>query len=182
MIFRLGRALAIFVTGVLVASLVQAAMGATVQTAGGAINQVKVVTDGAEQTLHGAGVEGNGGTIGWSNIQGARTTMQIPGGWNRGLVIARFTGQFTCRRAVDFRILIGSIEAAPVPNLDVASDSFRVDFQNSGMEIVTMDRTRGNLPPGTYAVQVQWALDYLGTSETCSADDWSLIAERSQST
>jgi hypothetical protein len=156
---------------------VPAAIGLTNGASGGAITQVKVVSNTSSQTTT---------STTFVNVPGASVRVKVPHG-QRALILARFSAETNCSGGsvgnwCAARIMIGSAEGSPASGGDFALDS--VDSADvagclpgdCGWEGHSMDRSRGPLGPGTYVVKVQWAV--VGSGSTFRLDDSSLTVER----
>jgi hypothetical protein len=135
--------------------------------AGGSITRVCVVTET---------VAISGSPVAFTSIPGAACTVAVPAG-ESALILARFSAESSCVGGPSWctaRILIGGVEANPVVGTDFAFDSPGGEPLDS-WESHSMDRSRV-VGPGTYVVQVQWAV--VG-APVFRLDDWSLIVERS---
>jgi hypothetical protein len=123
---------------------------------GSSVTQVKVVT--ASGT-----VETQART--YVDLPGAATSITVPSG-QKALVIARFTGASQCGSlnpdddGCFVRVLIGGIEADPVPaGMFDTAECCSASSNGDSWESHAIDRSRGPLGPGTYPVKVQWKAD-----------------------
>ncbi len=130
-----------------------------------AISSVTVVSDTALQVTT---------STDWSDLSGATASVRIPGNWTTGLILARFSamGGVTNGGYGEVQILIGGVEGNPA-----GGTGFRFAQASDGaeMEAHSMDRSLA-LGPGTYAVQVQFALGPFTNTEL-DLSDWSLTVE-----
>jgi hypothetical protein len=101
------------------------------------------------------------------------TTVQIPGGFNQGRIIARFSGESNCQGVegswCSLRILVDGNEMNPVVGSDFAFDSPGDNWSGKAIE-----RTSGILLPGTHTVTLQGALIF---ANQWFLDDWQLTLE-----
>ncbi len=107
----------------------------------------------------------------WVDLPGATTTLTVPAG-ERWIVLARFSGDGDCITAPGWctvRVLVGGVEAAPATGTD-----FHWESANDNRQARSMDRSSGPLDPGTYTVQVQWAVNDLSSF---SLNSWVLVVE-----
>lgn len=125
--------------------------------AGGGVTQVRVVTStgSTQETVSRTYVD----------LPGAATSITVPAG-QKALVVARFTGASQCGSlnpdddGCFVRVLIGGIEADPVSaGMFDTAECCSASSNGDSWESHAIDRSRGPLGPGTYAVRVQWKAD-----------------------
>jgi hypothetical protein len=188
-------ALVVLATGVLVASGQEAPAGAqrgepqlaasgsrqvdappadlSLANTGGVVTKVNVVTETNAQSTN---------STTFVNLPGGNTGVSVPIG-ESALILARFSAESACSGGTgaqwcSVRILIGGVEANPVVGLDFAFDSTNNGSETPfSWESHSVDRSR-IVGPGTYTVQVQWAVTSSATA--FRLDDWSLTVERAQ--
>jgi len=120
------------------------------------------------------GATRTGGTS-FANVPGAQTTIFVPEG-TRALLLARFAAESRCSGGTGWcsvRIMIGKVEAEPAAGTSFA---FQAATPGGEYESHEMERMRGPLDPGTYAVKVQWAVSDASLEQWL--DDWLLVIER----
>jgi hypothetical protein len=91
----------------------------------------------------------------WVDLPGATTQFTIPPG-ERWIALIRFSGDGDCIGAPGWctlRVLVGGAEAEPATGPD-----FHWESANDSRQARSVDRSAGPLDPGTYTVQVQWAV------------------------
>jgi hypothetical protein len=167
------RLLIAVILAVLASVAVVATVSALSSTSGGAITAVQVVRQGASSATT---------SQSWVALPSASTSVTVPSG-QQALILARFSAESACTNqsgdpgSCNVRILIGGVEAAPASGADFAFDSN--DYPGFDVrEGHSMDRSRGPLGAGTYAVVVQYKVT--APAESFTLDDWSLTVERSQ--
>jgi hypothetical protein len=153
------------------------AMAAPITSGGGAINQVRVVT------------ETNGFTTAsesFVNLPGAATTITAPS--SGALLLMDFTSESVCLRvggvaALDWcsvRILVDGVEAHPAAGSNFAFDSTDNGTTSPAFsESHSLDRTR-RVGPGNHHIQVQVQAVDIGNNSNLQfgVDDWSLTVQR----
>lgn len=120
------------------------------------------------------------------DLPGATYLATVPAA-TKGLLLARFSAESACydgNGRCSVRILIGGVEGVPKTGKDFAFDSSDQQTESvSSSESHAMERARGNLNPGMYEVQVQWAAVQCRTCispPTFRIDDWTLTVERAE--
>ncbi len=160
----------VVVTALLTAAVVTGVRSATAVTttlAGDAVAKVRTVRSDT-------GVTRTGGTA-FVEVPTAETTIVVPRG-TRALLLIRFSAESNCTGGTGWctlRIMVDKVQATPA-----AGNSFAFDWASEGdeYEAHSMERVRGPLGPGTYAVRVQWAVS--DSSLSFWLDDWLLTIER----
>ncbi len=165
---RVSRVAVIMVATTLVTLLVQRAVGrpagAPPPTAatGGAVTAVKMVRQ--------AGANGTSSTS-FMPLPGASTNVTVPAG-TKAYILARFTGESHCDVTLYCLVLItiNGVEGQPASGSDLRFDTGGGQYRS-----LSVERSRGKFNPGTYPVQVFFAISGTGSFVV---DDWHLTVER----
>ncbi len=162
-------ALVAFLVGMLVTTAL--AGGGTTTKLSGQANQRVALARGSAQfsTL----------STTWTNLPTASVSIRIPAG-QRAILLATFSGESICSGGFvgdecDVRILFNGSQGQPGPAAPNSGAAF--DSEGSGddyREMHAMQRSKGPLGPGLYAVRVQ-VQTCCGT--TFTLDDWHLTVE-----
>jgi hypothetical protein len=154
---------------------------APVPASGGAIDQVRLVTENVQAVLTPPVANT------FANVPGAATTMPIPPNTTR-LIIAQFTAESACYGGpagsspwCSVRILIGGAEGNPVAGVDFAFDSSdSLDEGVPSWESHTVTRSlrvrNTTTAPINVSIVVQWA--NTTTTTSLRLDDWHLTVFR----
>jgi hypothetical protein len=93
------------------------------------------------------------------------TQITIPAGWTSGRIVARFSTLTKCRPSnyCSVQLLVNGALMSPGSGFDYAFDSPAGEEFGSNYESNSVERTSGELGPGTYTVAVQGGVVGSGT-------------------
>ena len=142
---------------------------------GRAVTAVKVVSDAAESSTLSST---------FMDIPGATVTIKVPAA-TQALLLVRFSGESRCDISFPatcaVRVLVNGVEAQPSRGIASAFDS--APGTGPPTQVVlrqshSIDRSAGPLDPGSYTVDVQYAISFEGGGSSFRLQDWSLTVER----
>lgn len=155
-------------TGMLLCLIAYVSVAGTPAKRGSDITSVKVVDGYSSGTSSGSYV----------NVSGATEKVLVRQG-EQAILIANFTASSRCRGDSDvcaLRIMVDGVEAQPAAGDIVYGFAFDSAEVNDGFESHATHRSLGPLPPGSYRVKVQIAVQDPDTD--LDLGYWSLIIER----